>query len=405
MKRSIVLGVVTVVLGACDSNQSGNIGSTKLGDTSHPATRGSPLTELQQACGGSGAMLGAVPRNPYLQQVTTTSTIVGWVSSAATEQSVEITKPDGALVVSARAAADDGVVRVGAEKQLWTQVEGLEPDTIYCYRVVSDGAAISERIGFRTAPSAESTKPIGVLVFGDSGAGSADQIALRAQMEEVPYQVMIHTGDLAYDSGSLEELESTVFAIYDDLFRHLPFFPASGNHDYKTLSGAPFRDVFALPQNGGQEKWYSFDWGRIHFAALDTEADYKTQAAWLDADLAATNLPWKIIYMHRPPYSSGNHGSDTKLRDLLAPIAEKHHVQLVLAGHDHDYERMVPQNGVNYVVTGGGGRGTYDVGTSGFTAFSEPVIHYVYLEVGVDQLTLHAIDAEGTEFDSTVIPR
>lgn len=109
--------------------------------------------------------------------------------------------------------------------------------------------------------------------------------------------------------------------------------------------------------------------------------------------------------MHRPPYSSGLHGSDIALRELIAPVAEKHHVQLVLAGHDHDYERMIPQHGVAYVVTGGGGKGTYDVGSSAFSAFSEEVIHFVYIEVGIDELVLHAIDATGVEFDSMVVPR
>ena len=143
----------------------------------------------------------------------------------------------------------------------------------------------------------------------------------------------------------------------------------------------------------------------MHFVALDTEADYATQMTWLEQDLAANQLPWKIIYMHKPPYSSGVHGSDKGLRNKLAPLAEKYGVQLVLAGHDHNYERMKPQNGVAYVVTGGGGIGTRSVGSSSFTAFSLDVIHFVYVEVGVDELTLHAIDATGREFDSMVVPR
>ena len=77
----------------------------------------------------------------------------------------------------------------------------------------------------------------------------------------------------------------------------------------------------------------------------------------------------------------------------------------MLSGHDHDYERIRPQHGIQYVVTGGGGIGTYSVGHSSFTAFSEEVIHFVYAEVRVDELVLHAIDANGTEFDSVVVPR
>ncbi|HLL23922.1 MAG TPA: metallophosphoesterase family protein [Kofleriaceae bacterium] len=405
--KLLVAGLVLVC--ACDPNQSGNIGATKLGDVSHPATRKSPLEDLQTACGAGGSLLlgtsTMIQRRPYLQQVTSDSAIVGWVTDAPSGQTIEITGPDGKMVSAAAAAPEDAGARSAGEKQMWTTASGLQPDTVYCYRVLVNGVPASERIGFRTAPAATSTRPIGVLVFGDSGAGTSDQVSLRAQMDEVPYEVIIHTGDLAYESGTLTELEDTVFDIYDDLFRHIPFYPASGNHDYKTMDGAPFREVFKLPENGEDEKWYSYDWGRIHFATLDTEADYKTQVEWLDRDLAASTLPWKIIYLHRPPYSSGNHGSDMMLRKLLAPVLERHRVQLVLAGHDHNYERIVPQNGVTYIVTGGGGRGTYSVGTSSFTAFSEAVIHYVYLEVGVDELVMHAIDAEGTEFDSTVIPR
>src|SRR5204863_5750972 len=97
--------------------------------------------------------------------------------------------------------------------------------------------------------------------------------------------------------------------------------PAPGNHEYHTAAAAPFRAVFALPGTSG-ERWYSYDWGRIHLAALDTESDYATQASWLDEDLAATALPWKIVYFHKPPYSSGAHGSDRSLRGALAPVLE-----------------------------------------------------------------------------------
>jgi hypothetical protein len=80
-------------------------------------------------------------------------------------------------------------------------------------------------------------------------------------------------------------------------------------------------------------------------------------------------------------------------------------VQLLLAGHDHDYERMLPQNNVNYIVTGGGGIGTRSVARSSFTAFAAEVIHFVYGEATENQLVLHAIDGTGLEFDSLVIQR
>jgi hypothetical protein len=393
---------------ACMLNQSGNVEATKTGDTTRPAQRGSPVAELRAACGTDGGMTAAggvaLSRAPYLQQVTTTSAMVGWVSTDAADDRVDVTTPAGERVASAGAVVEATAVRVAGEQQLWTKIDGLRPDTVYCYALANADGPLSDRIGFRTAPPADDDRTIRFLAFGDSGGGGIDQATLYGQMFEYPYELMVHTGDLAYSDGTIDQIEETVFGMYASLFRHIPFFPASGNHDYRTMQGAPFRDVFALPGTSS-EQWYSYDWGRVHFAALDTEADYATQVAWLDQDLAATTLPWKIVYMHRPPFSSGQHGSDTSLRTLLTPVLERHGVQLVLAGHDHNYERMKPQNGILHVVTGGGGVGTRPVGTSSFTAFSEDVIHFLLIEVGTDELVMHAIDGTGQEFDSAVVAR
>jgi acid phosphatase type 7 len=388
---------------AC-GNVSGHVASTKTGDVGRPAERRSPVEDLRAACGdGAPTEYGstAVKRLPYLQQVTTSGATVGWVTTQPAGAQLRITQPQGTVLAEMPASVEEYALRSDAETQMWTSVATLEPSTVYCYELLDDTQTMIARNGFRTAPAPD-TDMVRFLVFGDSGGGGSDQYALLEQMYTVPYELMIHTGDLAYDSGTIGQVEDTVFGVYGDLFRNIPFFPASGNHDYGTMQGAPFRDVFNLP---GNEKWYSYDWGHVHFVALDTEADYSTQMTWLEQDLAATTRPWKIIYMHRPPYSSGLHGSDTTLRNKLQPIAERYGVQLVLAGHDHDYERIKPQNGVAYVVTGGGGIGTRSVGTSSFTDFAEDVIHFAYVEVGVDELVLHAIDATGREFDSMVVAR
>jgi hypothetical protein len=406
MKQKWVIALAGVLAGACAwTNRTGNTAARTLGNTSNPAQRGSPIAEIVAACGpGNATADGAIiARQPYVQHVTTGSAMIGWMTTKPHGQHVDITLPDGTAVTTVNAAIDGKAVRRRGQHQMWARIDGLEPDTLYCY-TVANGVPLQNRTGFRTAPAAGDPDPVRFLVFGDSGGGNGDQHALRDKMYEFPYSLILHTGDLAYDSGTLGQYEETVFGVYEGLFRNLPFFPAAGNHDYRTDDGAPFRSVFALPADNG-EKWYSFDWGPVHFVALDTESDYATQARWLDRDLAATRLPWKIVYMHRPPYSSGHHGSDTNLRKKLAPVLEKHGVQLVLAGHDHDYERIKPQRGVHYMVTGGGGKGTREVGRSTFTEFSAEVIHFVYGEIIGDKLVLHAIDASGQEFDSVVIPR
>jgi predicted MPP superfamily phosphohydrolase len=212
----------------------------------------------------------------------------------------------------------------------------------------------------------------------------------------------VHVGDIAYEEGSLAQFEESFFGAYGPLLRHFPVFPVAGNHEYRTDDAAPYCQVFDLPNN---ERWYSYEWGDVHFVGIDTERVGEEQLAWLEDDLAAAEAPWKIAYLHRPLYSSSNHGSDMDLRAELAPLFERRGVSLVLQGHDHDYERSKPQDGVVYVVSGGGGRGTYGAGTSDFTAFSVGVIHFLYIEVQRDVLALHAIDATGREFDSLVLEK
>lgn len=408
---SYALLVTVLGLTACSgssNNESGFLAATKFGDQTHPVVRGSPIDALRDRCGpGTMTPAGAVVhRRPYLQQVTTTSATIGWVTVEPVGERAIITNVDGSPFAEVLAEVETHTQRLPEEKQVWTRITGLEPDTIYCY-TLSDGASkLSAPTGFRTAPAPTSGRPVRFIAFGDSGGGGDDQFHLLDQMFAVPYDLMLHVGDVAYENGTIGEFEDNLFSVYVELFANIPFFPAAGNHDYETMQGQPFRDVFALPPGEGDERWYSYDWGRVHFAVLDTEQDYATQAAWLDRDLELSVLPWSIVYFHRPPYSSGSeHGSDIELRAALAPVLEKHHVQLVIAGHDHDYERTSPQNGVVYVVTGGGGRGTRPVGESSFTVFSEQVIHYVDVEVGVEELVLHAIDGTGVEFDSLVVPR
>lgn len=406
IERYVGAGALAVGLVACVGNQAGNVSSAKTGDLTNPATRSSPVEQLESACGGAGLTTGgaaAIRRKPYLQQVTPTSATIGWVSVSPDGERVELAPPGGGALAGAAASSEEVTVRTVGEHQMWARLDGLRPSTVYCYTISDASGVLMGPIGFKTAPVADSAAPVRFLAFGDSGGGGADQRTLAEQMLTVPYDLIVHTGDIAYDNGAISEFEDNVFSIYAPLFQHIPFFPAAGNHEYNSLSAAPFRAVFSLP--GQNERWYSYDWGRVHFVALDTESDFATQAAWLDEDLGATAQPWRIVYFHKPPYSSGEHGSDAGVRGVLGPVFEKHGVQLVLSGHDHDYERVTPTKGVQYVVTGGGGVGTRPVGSSSFTELSVDVIHFVYVEVGTDELVLHAIDGTGAEFDSVKVPR
>jgi hypothetical protein len=128
----------------------------------------------------------------------------------------------------------------------------------------------------------------------------------------------------------------------------------------------------------------------------------------LQNDLAATDKLWKIVFYHQAIYSSGPHGYESWVeakRALLAPIFEEFHVDLVLNGHDHDYERTLPINGVLYIVTGGGGGPLYQVNPQPFSAYAESTYHALFVTVEGCALTVMAIKPDGTLFDATTLTK
>jgi hypothetical protein len=385
-------------LAACGSAQGGQLEATTLGDLSAgSAPRGSPLDSFTSSCGEGGQNAGAISRSPYVQRTTAHATDIVFTADVEAPM-VDLSSADGEVVASVPARRDPG----GSDEQWVASLEGLESGTHYCYSL----RGLTEPAGLRTAPAPGSGEPVRFVVFGDSGSASERQYAVLDQLYTVPFDLMLHTGDIAYDNGSARQLEEQFFDVYSPLIASIPAFPTSGNHDYETNGAAPFRAAFDLPDNGGPagvERWYSFDWGDIHFVALDTERVGREQVAWLEQDLAESALPWTVVYLHRPPFSSGDHGSDQEVRRSFVPVFERHGVDVVFAGHDHHYERTVPQNGVTYIITGGGGRGTRGVGTSSFTAYSQSVLHFVYAELVDERLRIFAVDGTGAEFDSVVL--
>jgi len=138
--------------------------------------------------------------------------------------------------------------------------------------------------------------------------------------------------------------------------------------------------------------------------------------AWLDADLAATDRYWRIVFLHHTPYPTGFHLGDpvcAAVEQLVNPIVERHGVQLVLAGHEHAYERTYPlacgqvvsppAPSTTYVVTGGGGGALESVGCSAQTAISVEVFNYLRVDVEGQTLTLTAIGIDGGRIDRVTL--
>lgn len=380
------------------------LGATGTGDVSNAlSSRTGPNQAYQDACsdGHQPIMSPRLVRQPYLQAVTAKSArILFWLATAPEAPPrviVHSADAEGAVSV-ATPVADASAATPHDVLQLEARFDGLRPDTSYCY--VIDG--LSDPIGFRTAPDDSSDAATRFVALGDSGTGSFYQRAIAAELETVPYSFLVHLGDLAYESGTRSEIQDDFFGVYAQLARSSAVFPVAGNHDYRTEFAAPLLEAFSLPENAPpdrRERFFSTDWGSVHLVGLDTEAIDSTQLSWLEQDLAGNAGKWLIVFGHRPLYSSGEAGGDPRLRGLLGPIFERHRVHLVLAGHEHDYERTRPIDGVTYLVSGGGGRGTRPVSRSGFTAYSEDVLHFLFIEATAEALVVHAIDGMGREFD------
>jgi 3',5'-cyclic AMP phosphodiesterase CpdA len=396
----------TLVFGMNEPPAAGASVATNLGDDRAlpPETR--PLTLAEHRCdAGPTTRAGATPlsRSPYLQRATSTSIAILYAhqTNGTGTDRVEITEPNGSLVASVPAEIDPAAP---GRLQRVAHVEGLKPLTDYCYSL----NGLTGRSGFRTAPLPDTGAVVRFAVFGDSGNASVAQMSVRDQLEARPIDLLLHTGDIAYDAGSREQFEQSFFSIYQDILASVPMFPVPGNHEYGTDSAGPYLEVFDLPGNGvpgKDERWYSFDWGDVHFVGLDTEQVHAEQLAWLERDLATNQRPWTVVYLHKPPYSSGAHGGSPAVQETFVPAFERHGVSVVFTGHDHDYERTLPIGGVTYIVTGGGGKSLRSVGRSAFTAYSESVMHFVWVEVKSDRMRIRAISSSGEQIDSVDITR
>lgn len=274
--------------------------------------------------------------------------------------------------------------------------QGLPPGAAYCYRLENDRGVLTEWASLTLAPPVDDQRIGRFVVIGDTGNGSRAQVAIARQLLGVPMDAILFVGDLAYRSGTYEQLQRRFFEIYGDLFAHVPVYPAIGNHDNRTARGRPFEEAFVLP---GNERWYSFDLGDVHFVVLDTTQIGSHQAQWLDRDLGRASRRFTVVLAHHPPFSASRRGPNRAFRRWFVPIIERHHVELVITGHEHHYERTRVIEGVQYIVTGGGGGRLTRAGRNADTKVARAVHHFVTLTVEGKTLTAQAVGIDGQVFD------
>lgn len=361
------------------------------------------------------ATTGGLSRHPYLQSTRQDATVIRWRTLAQRDGAVEYGESAalGQITLGAFAAEDHEV-----------ELTGLRPGTRYFYRIVQSGQAISPRYTFVTAPLA-SVDRFRFLVVGDSGMNNPAQYDVAQRMAREEADFFLHTGDVVYPAGgvgaAIAEYDARFFRPYQAFLSRIPAWPVVGNHDLYGLFGQPFRENFTLPSNGAggnlEELYYSFEWGDAKFIALEGNTLFQSSATgihmnWLSRELSRNTKKWVIVYLHPPLYSAGQHGSNPALQANLGPMLERYKVDLVLAGHEHNYERTAAIKAYNldptypglvHVTTGGGGAALRPITPNAQSVVTASVYHYLRFEVAGDELHGEAVDLQGAIVDRFTI--
>ena len=246
------------------------------------------------------------------------------------------------------------------------------------------------------------------LILGDTGTGDSGQTAIGNQVvafrAKFPFDFGILLGDNLYGSERPSDYARKFERPYKALIdAGVKFYASLGNHD------DPNQRMYKLFNMNG-ERYYSFRpslTAGVRFFALDSNYMDPKQVEWLEKELAASGSDWKIAFFHHPPYASGMHGSHEIIRNQLEPLFIKHGVNVVFTGHEHFYERIKPQKGIQYFVAGGSAklrRG--DISKTPLTAFGYDVARtFMVAEIDGDQMYFQAINDKGQVIDSGVVTK
>lgn len=345
---------------------------------------------------------GAEPRGVHLSWTkpdTAHTMTVTWMTDSVADPSVVtygINSDTENVVTGTVIQGNDGLGAIHT-----AELVDLKADTLYHYRVGGSNDW-SVPFTFKTMPENPCT-PYRFAALGDNRPDT-DYIPqlhwhpILAEAREAGPSFIIHSGDLV-KSGEDTKQWSTFFDTSDLELGFVPFLATNGNHDDGPGEGegANYNQVFAFPRNSinNMEDFYYFTTANAIFVSISTQnysdgnPPFSMQAQWLDEVLTQNPRAWKFVYLHHPPYSSHksydliftefefNHPPNEKDQNAaLVPIFDKHHVDMVFAGHNHYYERFEPlkggggndqgklaagfHDGTVYVITGGAGALTYD---------------------------------------------
>jgi hypothetical protein len=355
---------------------------------------------------GAGCARDLPPGWLYVTGVTSGEAIVAWTG----DEAAAVRCADGG-----GNAYDPGEIVTRRSGLRQASLRGLRADTRYDCRLGPDRtmAGRGRRVRFRTAPPA-SASPTSTFTFaavGDSGDGGRTAARIARRILAARPAFLVHLGDLAYPEATAAGLDARFIRPYRRVLERVPIFPTPGNHDLG--SGSAYADLFRPLYDAADPDGlnYAFDWGDVRFfsASFTPFADPDVVAtSWLGGALAAAAArPWRIVFLHEPPYTSARKGSVVGGR-WLQQILERGRADLVLAGHVHMYERadlactVEAAARVLSIVSGGGGDASLDPPRPhpNFPrALSAP--HFLRLEVRKESIDVRAVDARGRVLDHT----
>jgi Calcineurin-like phosphoesterase len=243
-------------------------------------------------------------------------------------------------------------------------------------------------------------------VIGDSGAGNARQFELATLMtqwrKKFPFDFVIMLGDNIYGGHKPRDFERKFELPYKALLDEgVSFYASLGNHDDPNER---FYKLF----NMKEQRYYTFTKGNVHFFVLDSNYMDPKQLDWTESQLRSSSSGWKICYFHHPLYSSGQkHGSDTDLRLILEPLLVKYGVNVIFSGHEHFYERIRPQKGIYYFISGAASKlRVRNIARTDLTAAGFDLdLSFMLVEIAGDELYFQTIARTGKTIDSGTISR
>jgi 3',5'-cyclic AMP phosphodiesterase CpdA len=270
--------------------------------------------------------------------------------------------------------------------------------------VVAFGTARAWRAAAQEVRLPNAANSVKFAVIGDTGSGDKEQFDVANQMVKshstFAFDRVIMLGDNIYGGQSASDLDRKFAQPYKALLdAGVTFYATLGNHDSQNNRNYP-------PFHMGGERYYTHVTKNVRFFVLDTDSLDPAQVQWIEGSLKSATEQWKICYFHHPLYSDGKtHGSDLNLRAVLEPIFVANGVNVVFSGHDHIYERITPQKGIYYFVSGSAGQlRKGDLQRSPMTAAGYDTDYtFMLVEIAGADMTFEAISRTGQIIDSGTI--